>query len=103
MRALDCMRNLQDPELLAIEQKQLSLFTKAEVRQAAWNEDLAQQHTARAPDAQAIPTRGVDIPRSIAAETIGYADICHGKDAAVSQELGLAALFDVVSISTLIS
>jgi hypothetical protein len=103
MCALHSIRDLQDPELPPIEQEYFSLLPKTEVCKTTRYEDLTKQDAIRTPDTQSIAACRVNIASIVTAKTIGYTDICHGEYAAIDEKLGLAALFDVVGVSTLVS
>lgn len=96
-------RNLHPPQPILIQQEHLPVSTKAEVSNTAIHQDLRQQHAARRPDADPIPTPAVHVIVHVALDSVRDPDIRHGEKPPVEKERLARVRPDIERVSSLVS
>ena len=71
---------------MLIKQPHLALAPETKIRDAALDQDLADQTAAGIPHVQPVPTPGVHVAVDVALDPVRRARIRHGEDAAIDQE-----------------
>lgn len=77
---------LRPPQPVFVENENFALFSKTEVRCASFHQDLAQKHSSRRPDIDAITTAAVHIAIHVALDAVREPIVRHGKQSSVHEE-----------------